>query len=40
MGSGASIEAGLKMKLLCEGCDNSLEAYAVATKRLKGYKNE
>lgn len=34
-GSGASIEAGLKMKLFCEGCDSSLEAYAVATKRLK-----
>lgn len=34
-GSGASIEAGLKMKLFCEGTDSSLEAYAVANKRLK-----
>lgn len=34
-GSGASIEAGLRMKLFCEGTDSSLEAYAVATKRLK-----
>lgn len=35
MGSGSSIEAGLKLRLLCEGCDSSLEAYAVASKRLK-----
>ena len=35
MGSGASIEAGLKMKLLCEGTDSSLEAYSVAVKRIK-----
>ena len=36
LGSGSSIEAGLKMKLFCEGSDSSLEAFAVATKRLKG----
>ena len=34
-GSGSSIEAGLKMKLICEGCELSLEAYSVAIKRLK-----
>ena len=37
MGSGSSIEAGLKMKLLCEGVDNSLEAYSMAVKRMKEY---
>ena len=36
-GSGASIEAGLEMKLFCVGTDSSLEAYAVATKRIKEY---
>ena len=36
-GSGSSIVAGLKMKLLCEGCENSLEAYSVAIKRIKEY---
>lgn len=39
-GSGASLEAGLRMKLFCEGTDSSLEAYAVATKRLKELKEE
>ena len=34
-GSGSSIKAGLKMKLICEGCELSLEAYSVAIKRLK-----
>lgn len=34
-GSGSSLEAGLRMKLFCEGNDNSLEAFAVASKRLK-----
>jgi len=37
MGSGSSIEAGLSMKLICEGVDNSAEAYAVAVKRIKEY---
>ena len=36
-GSGSSIIAGLKMKLFCEGCENSLEAYSVAIKRIKEY---
>lgn len=39
-GSGASFEASLRLKLFCEGTDSSLEAYAVATKRLKEYKEE
>ena len=39
-GSGSAIEAGLRMKLFCEGCDDSLEAHAVAAKRLKEYENE
>ncbi len=39
-GSGASIEAGLRMKLICEGTELSLEAYAVASKRVKGYLKE
>jgi len=33
-GSGASIEAGIKLDMICEGNDNSTEAYAVASKRL------
>ena len=37
MGSGSSIEAGLEMKLICEGVDNSAEAYATASKRIKMY---
>lgn len=37
MGSGSSIIAGLKMKLICEGVDNSLEAYAVTVKRIDDY---
>lgn len=40
MGSGSSIIAGLKMKLLCEGCDNSLEAYATATRLISNYLKE
>lgn len=34
-GSGSSIIAGLKMKLICEGVDNSLEAYSTMVKRVK-----
>lgn len=37
MGSASSIEAGLEMKLICEGVDNSAEAYATAGKRIKEY---
>ena len=37
MGSGSSIEAGLEMKLICEGVDISLEAYSTAVKRIKEY---
>jgi len=37
MGCGAHIEAGLEMKLICEGVDNSLEAYSTAVKRIKEY---
>lgn len=37
MGSGSSIEAGLELNLLCEGVDNSLEAYSVAVKRINDY---
>lgn len=40
MGSGSSIEAGLGMKLICEGVDNSAEAYATAVKRIKEYMEE
>jgi len=40
MGSASSIEAGLEMKLLCEGIDNSAEAYATAVKRIKDYKEK
>lgn len=36
-GSGSSIEAGLQMKLICEGTELSPEAYAVASKRIKEY---
>ena len=34
MGSGSSIEAGVRQKLLCTGVDLSTEAYAVALKRM------
>ena len=34
MGSGAIIEAGTQMNLLCTGVDNSMEAYAVAMERI------
>jgi len=37
MGSASAIEAGLSMKLICEGVDNSAEAYATAVKRIKEY---
>jgi len=37
MGSASAIEAGLEMKLICEGVDNSAEAYATAVKRIKDY---
>ena len=39
-GSGSSLIAGLEAKLLCEGCELSLEAYSIAIKRLKEYKEE
>jgi len=39
-GSAASIEAGLRMKLICEGCDDSLEAHSVAVKRINDYIKE
>lgn len=39
-GSGSSIIAGLEMKLICEGVDNSAEAYATAVKRVKEYMEE
>jgi len=39
-GSGASLEAGMRMNMICEGVDNSLEAYAVAMKRLDKYLKE
>ena len=35
LGSASSIEAGLELKLICEGCENLLEAYSTAVKRLK-----
>ena len=34
MGSGSSIEAGVRQKLLCTGVDLSTEAYAVVLKRM------
>jgi site-specific DNA-methyltransferase (adenine-specific) len=34
MGSGALIEAGLHMKLLCIGCEIAVESYAAAVSRL------
>lgn len=40
MGSGSAIEAGLEMKLICEGVDNSAEAYATAVSRIKKYMEE
>ena len=36
-GSASSIEAGLRMKLICEGTELSLEAYSTAVKRIKDY---
>jgi DNA modification methylase len=35
MGCAPSIEAGIQMKLICEGVDISLEAYSTAVKRIK-----
>lgn len=40
MGSGSSIEAGLKLKLFCRGVDNSKEAYANACSRMANLKEE
>ena len=37
MGSAATIEAGLELKLICEGVDISLESYATAKKRISDY---
>ncbi len=34
MGSGAIIEAGFRMKLLCLGCELAVESYAAATARM------
>ena len=40
MGCASSIEAGLQLKLICEGVDISLEAYATAMKRIKEYMSQ
>jgi len=40
MGCAPGIEAGLQMKLICEGVDNSLEAYATAMKRIRTYMSQ
>lgn len=37
MGCAPSIEAGIEMKLICEGVDISLEAYSTAVKRISEY---
>lgn len=38
MGSGALVEAGLQMKLIVTGCDESVESYAAATARIAKFK--
>ena len=38
MGSGASLEAAIKKKLIPYGCDTLLECYATTLKRLEGIK--
>jgi ParB/RepB/Spo0J family partition protein len=40
MGCAPVIEAGLQLKLICEGVDISLEAYATAMKRIKEYMED
>jgi len=40
LGSGSSIIAGLKLKLICEGVDSSIEAYATAIKRINNCLKE
>jgi site-specific DNA-methyltransferase (adenine-specific) len=37
MGSGSSLEAGLAQKLIVRGCDESIEAYNAANKRIADY---
>ena len=37
MGSGSSLEAGLAQKLIVRGCDESIEAYNAASKRIADY---
>ena len=39
-GSSSSLEAGMRMNMICEGIENSLEAYAVAMSRLNNYLKE
>jgi ParB family chromosome partitioning protein len=34
MGSGAIIEAGVRMKMLCLGCEKTVETYSLATSRM------
>lgn len=40
MGSGAIIEAGFRMKLLCLGCELAVESYAAATARMARVQTE
>ena len=40
MGSGALIEAGLQMKMLCLGCEKDIASYASAVARLSKIKEE
>ena len=37
MGSGSSLEAGLAQKLIVRGCDESVDAYNAASKRIADY---
>ena len=40
MGSGALVEAGLRMKLLCIGCEIAVESYAAAVTRITKVQEE
>lgn len=40
MGSGALIEAGLRMKLMAHGCEKDLASYAAAMARIAKAKEE
>jgi ParB/RepB/Spo0J family partition protein len=40
MGSGAIVQAGIEMKMLCLGCEKSLETYAGAVARISKMKVE